>query len=82
MEDLDLESFDITVDHEMGKIDLIKKVQQMSTEANGGPLALFASAWSAPGWMKESGVPTKGGKLKGEPGKVVPVCACLLCTSI
>lgn len=32
------------------------------------PIKMFASPWSAPGWMKTNGNMTGKGSIKGEPG--------------
>jgi glucosylceramidase len=39
---------------------------KMANLASGGALKLFASPWSAPGWMKTNGQMLHGGFLKGE----------------
>ena len=63
-----MNNFNITIDHEIGKIKLIREIQSMVVSTNRNPLSLFASAWSAPGWMKDNGIATNGGQLKGSPG--------------
>jgi len=39
---------------------------QMANASSGGQLNLYASPWSAPGWMKNSGMMKGGGHLIGE----------------
>ena len=56
--DVSLAHFDDSVSHdvESGMIPMIKAAQT-AIESAGGKLALFASPWSPPGWMK---LPVKG----------------------
>lgn len=46
------------------QIPLLQRAQALSPR----PLALLASAWSAPAWMKTNGALTGKGSLKGQPG--------------
>jgi glucosylceramidase len=46
------------------QIPFIKQAMQLTN----GDLKLFASPWSAPGWMKTNGHMKGGGTLKGVPG--------------
>ncbi|XP_076826951.1 lysosomal acid glucosylceramidase [Brachyhypopomus gauderio] len=46
------------------KIPLLQRAQALSSR----PLSLFASAWSAPGWLKTNGALIGKGTLKGKPG--------------
>ncbi len=59
--DRDLKTFSIAHDEQF-RIPLIKD----AIAAAGGHLTLFASPWSPPGWMKDSGSMLHGGKLKPE----------------
>ena len=47
------------------QIPFIKSAQALLSK-NGGQLKLFASPWSAPGWMKNNSQMEHGGYLKGE----------------
>lgn len=62
--DMNLIHFNLTKEDLEIKIPLIQRAQKMQP----GPIKLFASPWSAPGWMKESGNMSGPGVLKGKPG--------------
>lgn len=59
--DKELKTFSIAHDREH-RLPLIRK----AIAAAGGSLTLFASPWSPPAWMKDSGNMLHGGKLKPE----------------
>lgn len=46
------------------QIPLLQRAQALSAQ----PLNLFASAWSAPAWLKTNGALIGKGSLKGKPG--------------
>jgi glucosylceramidase len=54
--------FSITNDVQLGIIRVIQLAQQV-LEEDGLPMQIFGSAWSPPGWMKDSGVLTGGNLL-------------------
>jgi glucosylceramidase len=60
--DLELNTFSLTEEDLTLKIPYIKWAQNL-TEDN---LRLFATPWSAPGWMKDTGKMVGGGELKGD----------------
>ncbi|CAH0121585.1 hypothetical protein PAE9249_04116 [Paenibacillus sp. CECT 9249] len=60
-EDPELAQFDISRDREA----LMPCIQEAARQAEG-QLALYASPWSPPGWMKTTGMMNGGGKLKRE----------------
>ncbi|XP_071845154.1 lysosomal acid glucosylceramidase-like [Apostichopus japonicus] len=62
--DFDLENFALTQEDLSYKIPLIKEAMSLSP----APIKLFASPWSAPGWMKTNGRMKGGGRLFGDPG--------------
>ncbi|KAI6217975.1 Glucosylceramidase [Aphelenchoides fujianensis] len=62
--DFNLTTFALAPEDFQLKIPFIKMAQRL----RGGALTLFATPWSAPGWMKETGKMVSGGKLKGEFG--------------
>ncbi|XP_072316396.1 lysosomal acid glucosylceramidase [Eucyclogobius newberryi] len=62
--DYRLDRFSLAPEDTQRKIPLLQRAQRMSP----GPLALLASAWSAPAWMKTNGALTGKGSLKGTPG--------------
>ena len=57
--------FSITNDVELGIIRVIRLAQQVLQE-DGLPMQIFGSAWSPPGWMKDSGVMTGGNLLTNQ----------------
>lgn len=59
--DFNLTTFGLVDEDETAKIPYILAAQQLT----GGKLRLFASPWSAPGWMKTNGRMKGGGQLKG-----------------
>jgi glucosylceramidase len=59
--DATLASFDIAPDRRH-RIPMIRA----ATQAAGGTLTTYASPWSAPGWMKDSGRMVQGGSLRPE----------------
>uniref|UniRef100_A0A914VCT6 Glucosylceramidase n=2 Tax=Plectus sambesii TaxID=2011161 RepID=A0A914VCT6_9BILA len=64
--DFALQNFSLTTEDYQYKIPYIKRAMALT----GGDLKLFASPWSAPGWMKTNGHMKGGGKLKGFPGGI------------
>ncbi|KAM3910014.1 LOW QUALITY PROTEIN: lysosomal acid glucosylceramidase-like [Leptodactylus fuscus] len=62
--DFALETFSLQEEDLRLKIPLIQKAQALSRR----PIALFASPWTAPPWMKTNGNITGRGTLKGSPG--------------
>uniref|UniRef100_A0AAY4AHE0 Glucosylceramidase n=1 Tax=Denticeps clupeoides TaxID=299321 RepID=A0AAY4AHE0_9TELE len=62
--DYNLTSFTLEKEDTQMKIPLLQKAQALSPR----PLSLFASAWSAPAWMKTNDALTGKGSLKGQPG--------------
>ncbi|CAL8256213.1 unnamed protein product [Boreogadus saida] len=62
--DYGLENFTLAPEDTNMKIPLLQRAQAMSPQ----PLALLASAWSAPAWLKTNGALTGKGSLKGRPG--------------
>ncbi|KAH7730962.1 O-Glycosyl hydrolase family 30 protein [Aphelenchoides avenae] len=60
--DFKLETFNLTQEDFDLKIPFIQTAYNLSN----GDLKLFASPWSAPGWMKETGKMVGGGSLKGD----------------
>lgn len=48
----------------LSQIPLLQRAQALSAQ----PLNLFASAWSAPAWLKTNGALIGKGSLKGKPG--------------
>ncbi|XP_063055307.1 lysosomal acid glucosylceramidase [Engraulis encrasicolus] len=62
--DYALSNFTLAAEDTKMKIPLLQKAQAMSP----APLSLFASAWSAPAWMKTNGALIGKGTLKGKPG--------------
>lgn len=63
-EDYDLQNFTLAKEDVHMKIPLLQRAQALSAQ----PLYLFASAWSAPAWLKTNGALTGKGSLKGKPG--------------
>ena len=61
-EDFDLKQFSLTEEDHQLKIPLIKKAREISDEQ----VLLFASAWSAPPWMKTNNQINGRGWLKGD----------------
>lgn len=59
--DLAMDHFNLTTEDFVYKIPFIKRAQQLSNNQ----LKLFASPWSAPGWMKTNGDMKGGGLLDG-----------------
>lgn len=59
--DFELKNFSLVKEDIHMKIPFIKHANRLT----GGQLRLFASPWSAPGWMKETGRMKGGGPLKG-----------------
>ncbi|KAI1700264.1 glycosyl hydrolase family 30 TIM-barrel domain-containing protein [Ditylenchus destructor] len=59
--DFNLTTFNLTVEDFVLKVPYIKQARNLA-----GVLDLFASPWSAPGWMKSSGEMVGGGTLKGD----------------
>uniref|UniRef100_A0A914VEJ8 Glucosylceramidase n=1 Tax=Plectus sambesii TaxID=2011161 RepID=A0A914VEJ8_9BILA len=64
--DFALQNFSLTMEDYQYKIPYIKRAMALT----GGDMKLFASPWSAPGWMKTNGHMKGGGKLKGFPGGI------------
>ncbi|CAG6015364.1 unnamed protein product [Menidia menidia] len=62
--DYNLDNFTLAPEDTTMKIPLLQRAQAMSPQ----PLYLFASAWSAPAWMKTNNELTGKGSLKGKPG--------------
>uniref|UniRef100_A0A1I7YYR4 Glucosylceramidase n=1 Tax=Steinernema glaseri TaxID=37863 RepID=A0A1I7YYR4_9BILA len=60
--DFELNTFSLTSEDFDYKIPFIKQAQKMAPDG----LNLFASSWSAPGWMKTNGKMVGGAPLKGE----------------
>jgi glucosylceramidase len=65
--DFGMTNFTVSYDESIGKFDYIKRANDMSLKTSGEELKLFASPWSAPGWMKDSGSMVQG-SLKGSAG--------------
>ncbi|CAJ0929217.1 unnamed protein product, partial [Mesorhabditis belari] len=63
--DFDLVNFNLTQEDFQLKIPFIKQAQALVAQL-GDTLKLFTTAWSAPGWMKDSGSMKGGGRLIGE----------------
>ena len=63
-EDFDLKNFALQEEDTKYKIPFVKT----ALEASSGKLSLFASAWSAPAWMKTNNDLAGRGQLKGNPG--------------
>uniref|UniRef100_A0A1I7VFG0 Glucosylceramidase n=1 Tax=Loa loa TaxID=7209 RepID=A0A1I7VFG0_LOALO len=61
--DFTLSNFSLAEEDFKFKIPYIKQAVNLT----GGILKLFASPWSAPGWMKTSGLMIGGGALRGPP---------------
>ncbi|CAG5135396.1 unnamed protein product, partial [Candidula unifasciata] len=61
--DFNLTKFSLAAEDNQFKIPFIEKALKVSPN----PIKLFASPWSAPAWMKDSGKMT-GGSLLGQPG--------------
>ncbi|CAD6198137.1 unnamed protein product [Caenorhabditis auriculariae] len=61
--DFDWLHFNLTAEDFLYKIPFISKAIQLTNDS----LNLFASPWSAPGWMKPSGHMKGGGSLLGDP---------------
>lgn len=59
--DTELKNFNIDRDRK-ALIPMIKEAEK----AKGGKFKLFASPWSPPAWMKDTGMMNKGGRLKDE----------------
>ena len=59
--DTGLKAFSIAHYHE-AIIPMVKRAFEIS----GKPLTLFVSPWSPPGWMKDTGIMNRGGKLLAE----------------
>ncbi|KAG9461687.1 hypothetical protein GDO78_016003, partial [Eleutherodactylus coqui] len=62
--DFELKTFSIQEEDLKLKIPVIQRAKALSSQ----PLALFASPWTAPPWMKTNGKITGKGTLKGSPG--------------
>ncbi|XP_055346223.1 lysosomal acid glucosylceramidase-like [Paramacrobiotus metropolitanus] len=62
--DLKLDHFALTPEDNKMKIPLIQRAQALTKTA----IRVFASPWSAPGWMKTSGNASTSGTLKGQAG--------------
>nr|XP_040020713.1 lysosomal acid glucosylceramidase [Gasterosteus aculeatus aculeatus] len=62
--DYDLDNFTLAPEDVKMKIPLLQRAQALSPR----PLALLASAWSAPAWMKTNGALIGKGSLRGRPG--------------
>ncbi|CAJ0586236.1 unnamed protein product, partial [Mesorhabditis spiculigera] len=62
--DFDMATFALTDDDNLMKIPLLQKAKSL-VEATGDQLKLFATAWSSPGWMKNTGRMKGGGYLLG-----------------
>ncbi|XP_030640570.1 lysosomal acid glucosylceramidase [Chanos chanos] len=62
--DYQLHNFSLAPEDTQMKIPLIQRAQALSQR----PLYLFASAWSAPAWLKTNGALTGKGSLKGKAG--------------
>ncbi len=60
-QDVELKTFSVAPDTRF-RIPLLRR----ATAAAGGALPLFASPWSPPGWMKDTGNVLQGGKLRPE----------------
>ncbi|KAI1731056.1 glycosyl hydrolase family 30 TIM-barrel domain-containing protein [Ditylenchus destructor] len=60
-DDFNLTSFALADEDFKFKIPYIKEAMRLAQN-----MSLFASPWSAPGWMKETGKMVGGGKLKGD----------------
>ncbi|XP_016366583.1 glucosylceramidase-like [Sinocyclocheilus rhinocerous] len=63
-DDYSLQNFTLTEEDIHMKIPLLQRAQALSAQ----PLNLFASAWSAPAWLKTNGALIGKGSLKGKPG--------------
>ncbi|XP_023226915.1 glucosylceramidase-like isoform X2 [Centruroides sculpturatus] len=62
--DFNLTHFNLTKEDLELKIPLILRAEELQSKS----IKLFASPWSAPGWMKNSGKMAGPGVLKGKPG--------------
>lgn len=62
--DYNLNNFTLSPEDTKMKIPLLQRAQSLSPR----PLALLASAWSAPTWLKTNGALIGKGSLKGKPG--------------
>ncbi|XP_062848589.1 lysosomal acid glucosylceramidase [Trichomycterus rosablanca] len=62
--DYSLLNFSLAKEDTDMKIPIMQRAQALSDR----PLSLFASAWSAPAWLKTNGALTGKGSLKGHPG--------------
>ena len=58
-DDYDLEHFSIQVDHDIGKIDFIKKVQSLNPN-----ISFFATSWAPPAWMTKQNTTIKNPSLR------------------
>ncbi|XP_070622696.1 lysosomal acid glucosylceramidase-like [Erythrolamprus reginae] len=62
--DFDLKNFSLTDEDIKMKIPILQQAQAVAPR----PLALYASPWTSPVWMKTNGAMTGRGTLKGQPG--------------
>nr|XP_028566705.1 lysosomal acid glucosylceramidase-like isoform X1 [Podarcis muralis] len=63
-DDFELKNFSLTEEDTKMKIPILQQAQAVAKK----PLALYASPWTSPVWMKTNGAMTGRGTLKGKPG--------------